>query len=41
MIKNNNILVYGNSDLSFELLKSLSSENNLFLVSKIEKIRRN
>ena len=35
MIKNKNILVYGaNSDLSFELLKSLSSENNLFLVSK-------
>ena len=35
MIKNNNILVLGaNSDLCYEFLKSISSDNNLILVSK-------
>ena len=43
MIKEKNILVYGsNSDLSYELLKKLVPNNNLFLVSKnINKLEEN
>ena len=39
MIKDKNILVYGsNSDLSFELLKFLVPENDLFLVSQNQEL---